>query len=132
MHDPKTIRGWGADLDPRRRPGVPMEEKVPHPRPGAQVPIEHQKSDEPVIHAHGGLPRMPPVYGTAVPPKGLSGLLRKVAYEYPDHWVRHWVVLLLADRVDVWEHRLRRGLPATVGVAAVLAIGGLTFKALKR
>jgi hypothetical protein len=34
--------------------------------------------------------------------------------------------------VDVWEHRLRRGLPAVLGISAVVAIGGLTFKALKR
>jgi len=131
MHDPTTIKGWGSDLDPRRRPGVPMEE-LPHPRFGAQIPIEPQKSAEPVIHAHGGLPKMPPVYGTAIPPKGLSGVLRKVAYGYPDHWVRHWMVLLLADRVDVWEHRLRRGLPVAVGIAAILAVGSLTLKALKR
>jgi hypothetical protein len=131
MHDPTTIKGWGVDLDPKRRPGVPME-ALPQPVPGAQTPVEPQRADEPVIHKHGGLSKMPPVYGTAVPPKGLSGVLRKVAYGYPDHWVRHWMVLLLADRVDVWEHRLRRGLPAAVGVAAVLAVGGLTFKALKR
>lgn len=132
MHDPRTIRGWGADLDPRRRPGVPMEEKDPQPRAGAQAPIEPQQTGQPVTHAHGGLPKMPPVYGTSIPPKGLSGVLRKVAYGYPDHWVRHWMVLLVADRVDVWEHRLRRGLPVTTGIAAVLGLGGLTFKALRR
>jgi hypothetical protein len=107
-------------------------EELPHPRAGAQMPIEPQEADEPVIHAHGGLPKMPPVFGTAAPPKGLSGVLRKVAYGYPDHWVRHWMVLLLADRVDVWEHRLRRGLPVTAGIVAVLALGSLTLKALKR
>jgi hypothetical protein len=131
MHDPTTIKGWASDLDPRRRPGVPMEE-TPHPRPGAQTPVEPQRTDAQVIHKHEGLPKMPPVFGTAIPPKGLSGVLRKVAYSYPDHWVRHWMVLLVADRVDVWEHRLRRGLPAALGVAAVLALGGVTFKALKR
>lgn len=131
MHDPTTIKGWGSDLDPRRRPGVPME-ALPQPRPGAQAPVEPQHTDVPVIHKHGGLAKMPPVFGTAMPPKGLSGVLRKAAYAYPDHWVRHWMVLLLADRVDVWEHRLRRSLPAILGVAAVFAIGGLTLKAIKR
>jgi hypothetical protein len=107
-------------------------EESPHLRPGAHTPIEPQQADVPVIHKHGGLPKMPPVFGTAMPPKGLSGLMRRAAYAYPDHWVRHWMVLLLADRVDVWEHRLRRGLPAVLGISAVVAIGGLTFKALKR
>jgi hypothetical protein len=71
---------------------------------------------------------MPPVYGTAAPPKWLSGLLRKVAYHYPDHWARHWMVLFLADRVDVRGHRLRGALP----VAAVLLLGGLTVKLIRR
>ena len=109
-----------------------MEERAPHPRAGAQAPIEPQRTGKPVTHAHGGLPKMPPVYGTSIPPRGLSGVLRKVAYGYPDHWVRHWMVLLVADRVDVWEHRLRRGLPVTAGLATVLGLGGLTFKALRR
>jgi hypothetical protein len=51
-----------------------------------------------------------------------------VAYHYPDHWARHWMVLFLADRVDVWEHRLRGALP----VAAVLLLGGLTVKLIRR
>jgi hypothetical protein len=107
-------------------------EALPQPRPGSQAPVEPQPADVRVIHKHGGLPKMPPVFGTAIPPKGLSGVLRKAAYAYPDHWVGHWMVLLLADRVDVWEHRLRRGLPAILGVAAAFAIGGLTRKAIKR
>jgi hypothetical protein len=131
MHDPTTIKGWGADLDPKKRPGIPMEASA-QPMPGAQAPVEAQRTDVPVIHEHGGKSKMPPVFGTAIPPKGLSGVLRKVAYGYPDHWVRHWMILLLADRVDVWEHRLRRGLPAAAGVAALLAGGALTLKALRR
>jgi hypothetical protein len=116
------IVGMGVDADPGQRPGVPMETE-PEPLSGAQIPIELQKSDYPVL-MHGGRQGMPPVYGTAAPPKGLSGVLRKVAYKYPDHWARHWMILLMADRVDSWEHNLGRVLP----VAAVLVLGGLTAK----
>ena len=62
---------------------------------------------------------MPPVYGTAVPLEGLSGAIRKAAYRYPDHYVRHWQLLLLGDRVDSWETRARRFLPVALPVAAL-------------
>jgi hypothetical protein len=44
-----------------------------------------------------------PVFGTAQPPRGLSGALRRRAYAIPEHRARHWALLLLADRVDVVE-----------------------------
>lgn len=122
----EQVVGWGADADPTNRPGIPMETK-PEPVPGAQMPIEPQKSDYPVL-MHGGKQKMPPVFGTAAPPKALSGLIRKVAYKYPDHWARHWMMLMMADRVDSWEHNLRRVLP----LAAVVFAGGLTYKLLRR
>lgn len=121
----QTIEGRGVDLDPSQRPGVPMELE-PQPLPGSQVPIEPQRSAYPVF-IHGGKRQMPPVFGTAAPPKALSGVLRKVAYHYPDHWARHWMMLLMADRVDSWEHNFRRILP----VAAVAVLGGLTVKWLR-
>lgn len=122
----QDIEGRGVDLDPGRRPGVPMEQP-PHPRAGAQMPIEPQRSDYPVLK-HGGRREMPPVYGTAVPPKGMSGVLRKLAYSYPDHLAKHWMVLMMADRVDAWENRFRRVLP----LAGVLLLGGLTVRLLRR
>jgi len=42
-----------------------------------------------------------PVFGTAQPPAGLSGILRRMAYRVPEHRPRHWMPLMLADRVDV-------------------------------
>lgn len=122
----EQIEGWGADADPINRPGVPMETK-PEPVMGSQTPIESQHSDYPVL-MHGGRHKLPPVYGTASPPKALSGLIRRAAYKYPDHWTRHWMMLLMADRVDSWEHNLRRALP----LAAVVLAGGLTYKLIRR
>ncbi|RKG77293.1 hypothetical protein D7W79_15715 [Corallococcus exercitus] len=115
-----------VDLDPANRPGVPME-TAPKPLAGARVPIALQHADVPVFK-HAGRKVMPPVFGTAQPPKGLSGLLRKAAYAKPDHKPGHWMLLLLADRVDVWEHRLRRSLPWAAPSAAVL-VAGLMWRA---
>ncbi|MFP2928422.1 hypothetical protein ACLESO_25150 [Pyxidicoccus sp. 3LG] len=126
----RPIPGAGADLEPSSRPGVPMETE-PQPLAGARAPITPQHSDVPVFK-HSGRKQMPPVYGTAQPPKGLSGLLRKTAYGYPDHWARHWMMLLLADRVDVWEHRLGRSLPWGLPAAATLLVAGVTWRRLSR
>lgn len=47
-----------------------------------------------------------PVAGSAQPPHGLSGSLRRAAYTIPEHRARHWALLLLADRVNVIEGRV--------------------------
>jgi hypothetical protein len=112
----------GIDLDPSRRPGVPRERR-PEPWPHSKFPPARQRG-LPTSFMHGRPnKKMPPVFGTAVPPRGVSGRLRAAAYRYPDHVARHWVMLLLADRVDSWEHRagrlLRVALPAlALGFAA--------------
>jgi hypothetical protein len=64
------------------------------------------------------------VYGTAQPPKGVSGLVRAAAYKYPDHFTRHWMMLLLADRIDAMEHRIR-SVGGVATMAAVLLLGGV-------
>lgn len=104
-----------ADLDPARRPGVPSE-RPPQPWPNSRFPPQHMTA-EPAVPGHGRPGKqMPPVYGTAVPLRGLSGAIRKAAYGYPDHVAAHWLLLLLGDRVDAWGTRawrlLRVGAPA--------------------
>jgi hypothetical protein len=90
----------GVDKDPRDRPGVPRETK-PH-----RLPHSHWK--EPPQQAGPraallGLPRRTPVFSAALPPRGASGLVRRIAHRIPDHRVSHWMLLLLADRIDVVE-----------------------------
>jgi hypothetical protein len=107
-------------------------EKDPQPLPGSRAPIEPQKSDVRIFKDALPTP-MPPVFGTAQPPAGLSGLIRRFAYRYPDNKPRRWLMLMLADRVDVLEHSLlRRSLPVGAGLAALLLVGGLSFKLLRR
>jgi len=96
------IQGWGADLDHKNRPAIPMERTPPR-----------------FIHAHEGkLPQQPenvevlvsterpgitPIFGTAQPPKGLSGMMRRIAFRWAENDLRHWLLLLAADRVNVVE-----------------------------
>jgi hypothetical protein len=104
---------------------------APRQLPNTLYPPEPQRS--PVTVFKHGRPhkKFPPVFGTAVPPHGLSGLVRAAAYRYPDHVMRHWTLLLFADRVDLWEHRTRRLLRAAAPAVALLALG-LGLRALGR
>ncbi len=65
---------------------------------------------------------MPPVFGTAVPLRGLSGAIRKLAYRYPDHYPSHWLLKMLGDRIDSMEYRARKYLPVVVPLVAVALI----------
>jgi hypothetical protein len=108
----------GVDLDPARRPGVPRM-RNPQPWPNTRYPPEPQPG-EPSAPKHGRPNKpMPPVFGTAVPLHGVSGAIRKLAYQYPDHYPSHWFLLMLGDRVDSWSTRLRRLLPVAVPLAAL-------------
>ncbi|MFI5159146.1 MAG: hypothetical protein ACHQF4_09795, partial [Sphingobacteriales bacterium] len=40
---------------------------------------------------------------TSVPPSGLSGAIRRFAFGYSENQYRHWLPLLLADRINVVE-----------------------------
>lgn len=99
---------WGYDEAPERRPGVPMAAE-PRPVEGVAWDSPPRQQSE-VAHLHRkGVERLTPVYGATLPPKGLSGVMRRAAYEIPEHSPIHWMMLLAADRVDVLEDRLLHG-----------------------
>lgn len=105
----------GVDRDISRRPGYRIHRPV-GPWPHSRIPPSRQPG-EPAV------PRPPtPVFGTACPPGGLSGIIRTRAYRHPDHEASRWLLLFLADRVEATAPRLRRLAPlAFVGVAFALA-----------
>jgi hypothetical protein len=47
-----------------------------------------------------------PVFGTAQPLRGLSGMIRRYAYTYSEGRTAHWLLLIAGDRVDVLESRV--------------------------
>jgi hypothetical protein len=101
------IPGWGADLDPKDRPSVPKERFDPDLN-GAhwQFPErqpERWPRERSIEHKF-----LTPVFGTACPPKGLSGAIRRYAYRrYSEGRAAHWLLLIGADRVDTVESTLR-------------------------
>ena len=110
--DPEVLRaripGWGADLDPADRPSVPRELNLTPEDNGAHWDIpDRQPELEPRERSieHGMLP---PVFGTAQPPHGVSGAIRKLAYaRYSEGQAAHWLLLMAGDRVDTYGSALR-------------------------
>jgi hypothetical protein len=99
------IPGWGADLDPKDRPAVPRERFDPT---GAHWEFPERQPEKWPRERSIEHEFLTPVFGTSCPPKGLSGVLRKVAYaRYSEGRAAHWLILLGADRVDAIESHLR-------------------------
>jgi hypothetical protein len=100
------IPGWGVDLDPNDRPSVPRERFGE--RTGAHWDFPERQPEKwprerSIEHAF-----VTPVFGTACPPTGVSGVMRKYAYRrFSEGRAAHWLVLLLADRVDAVESHIR-------------------------
>jgi len=55
-----------------------------------------------VLHSNER-PDLTSVFGTSMPPSGLSGVLRRLAFRYSESSYGHWLPLMLADRVSVVE-----------------------------
>lgn len=95
------IPGWGADLDPADRPQVPRESLEWRPE-GATWDLPEQqphdgRRERSIEHAD-----LTPVFGTAQPLHGVSGRIRRLAYDrYSEARLAHWLLLIVGDRVDV-------------------------------
>lgn len=105
---------WGSDLDPSRRPGVPKELNVENGSSGhaAHWPRITRQHPEVKIFQTIERPGLTPVFGTVRPPRGVSGLLRAGAYRYSEDKLRHWMMLVLSDRIDMvegWVEDIFRG-----------------------
>jgi len=61
-----------------------------------------QEAQVEVLHSNER-PDLTAVFGTSVPPSGLSGKIRRYAFKYSESSYGHWLPLLLADRVNVVE-----------------------------
>jgi len=120
------IPGWGSDLPRENRPAVPMERTPPRldvpwddPPPRQPMTVEILRSIERPDHSR--------TFGTRLPPKGVSGMIRRAAFRYSENDLRHWLMLMGADRVDIVEGMagdLRRS-PAK----AALLVGGIGLAA---
>jgi hypothetical protein len=96
------IAGWGADLDHANRPAYPKE-RTPPRLEGVHWDQPEQQATQVEVFCSTERPGITPVFGSTCPPRGLSGRMRRFAFRYSENDLRHWLLLLMADRVDVGE-----------------------------
>jgi hypothetical protein len=97
------IKDWGIDADPDNDPTYPIKQwngndylRLNYKRP-VQQPLTIEK-----LHSNER-PSVSAVFGNAVPPSGMSGMLRRYAFRFSEGRWAHWLTLLLADRVNMVE-----------------------------
>lgn len=112
--NPQSVNGWGIDADPQNDPTYPYRARVAEDQTGMnweRPPL--QQFDVEILSSveHN---RLPAVSGTAHPPRGLSGVLRRMAFMHSESDWRHWLTLMAADRLEVGEELLRELLSGRV------------------
>jgi hypothetical protein len=146
--DTSKIPGWGVDADPRNDPTYPYRDRSADNHSGEWRRPAQQEPEVELLQSVEHKQR-PAVFGTASPPKYLSGWMRRLAFRWTEsHWA-HWMLLMGADRVNMveglvedvargkvpnipkemgvpaeWNHN-KTGLVKKIGVAAL--IGGALF-----
>jgi len=99
-----AIPGWGADLDPADRPSYPKEQAI---ETGAHWDFPERQPELAPRERSTEHKILTPVFGTAQPLKGLSGIIRRYAYRnFSEGQTAHWLLLIAGDRVDVLESRV--------------------------
>ncbi len=101
------IPGWGVDLDPNDRPSVP---KLKYDPQSTGAHWDFPDRQEQLVPRERSIEHkfVTPVFGTATPLRGLSGVIRRYSYRnYSEARAAHWLLLIAADRVDAVESHLR-------------------------
>ncbi len=97
------IKGWGIDADPENDPTYPIKNRTNEEHEGYswERPSLQPVNDE--ILKSVERPNITATFGTSVPPKGLSGMLRRFAFKYSESSYGRWLPLIMADRIGVYE-----------------------------
>jgi hypothetical protein len=97
------INGWAIDADPENDPTYPMKNVTgdDHNRMAWERP--HLQKREVEILKSIERPNLSAVFSNELPPKGISGQLRRHAFKCSESSYGHWLPLMLADRIDELE-----------------------------
>lgn len=99
-----NIPGWGTDIDRGKRPAFAME-RAPGDHEGHDhshaEPVQQQRDIEVLVSNER--PHITPLFGTGPEPSGVSGAIRRFAFRFTENDIRHFMLLLLADRINVAE-----------------------------
>ncbi|HEU0076858.1 MAG TPA: hypothetical protein VFQ76_04360 [Longimicrobiaceae bacterium] len=105
----RRIPGWGVDLDYDERTSVPMEDFDPGAT-GAHWEVPERQPEKWPRERSPEHAMVTPVFGTACPPRGISGAIRRYAYTLSEGRTSHWMLLMAADRVDMVESMVESAL----------------------
>jgi hypothetical protein len=101
--DYKNIPGWGMDADPENEPTYPMKNYTGDDHNRINYERSEQQPETVEILMSIERPAITRVFGTSTPPTGLSGAIRRYAFKHSEDRYRHWIPLILADRINVYE-----------------------------
>jgi len=97
------IKGWGIDADPENDPVYPMKKRTNEEHKGYAWERPEQQPEKVEILKSVERPNLTAAFGTASPPEGVNGAIRKMAFRYSESSYGHWLPLVLADRVGAVE-----------------------------
>ncbi len=151
--DISSIVGWGVDANPQNDPTYSYRDRSADDHSGQWKRPAQQQSDVEILQSveHKQLPA---VFGTSTPPRYVSGMMRRAAFRWSESNWAHWLLLIGADRVNMfeglvedlarakipnipkemgiraeWQHN-KTGLAKKIGIAAL--IGGGMYALAKR
>ena len=101
--DPTQVKGWGVDADPKNDPTYPMKRRSDGEQKGYTWERPPQQPEQVEVLHSNERPNLTAVFGTSMPPAGLSGIFRRYAFKYSESSYGHWLPLMLADRVGEVE-----------------------------
>jgi hypothetical protein len=101
--DPATVIGWGVDADVENDPTWPMRDRSKDDGPGLNWDRPPLQEPDVEILQSVEHERLPAALGTSTPPRGLSGVVRRQAFAFSESQWGHWLLLMLADRIDSVE-----------------------------
>jgi hypothetical protein len=101
--DYKSIPGWGMDADPENEPTYPMKNYTGDDHKRINYERSEQQPADIEILKSNERPALTAVFGTSTPPSGLSGAIRRYAFKHSEDRYRHWIPLIFADRINVYE-----------------------------
>ena len=99
----KNIPGWGMDADPKNEPTYPMKNYTGDDHNRIHYERSDQQPETVEILMSNERPTITRVFGTSVPPSGLSGIIRRYSFQHSEDRYRHWIPLILADRINMFE-----------------------------
>lgn len=101
--DALGVKGWAVDADPENDPTYPMQKRTGVAHQGYTWTRPEQQPEEVETLHSNERPNLSAVFGATVPPSGLSGMIRRRAFDYSENSYGHWLPLILADRVNMVE-----------------------------